>query len=149
MDLFVKNMQKLLVGFMLTALVMNSPVFGATSEVYDELNSTHSERDPKMLSILDQMDLEALEQQVAALGLGEGDRVVAVISEEGELLELGALEVQVASGKDAVNAVFAGLILGVASTGFVIMATGGTAFLPLAATVMGVLVIHFIVKDKL
>ena len=143
----MKRTQNLLIAFMLAALMMSSPVFGATSEVSDFLSLQHVEVDPKVLSILEQMDLEALEQQVAALGLGEGDQLVAVISEEGELLELGALEVQVASqrqilGRLALDFGTMGVVFSVTNLAMVMGGLGmSTLLLPASLVSAGISIV--------
>ena len=62
---------------------------------------------------LDLVDLGELERRVVELGLGEGDQIMVQVNSKGEILEVGALDIKLASAAPLVGglSVAAGIAL--------------------------------------
>ena len=74
--------------------------------------------------ILDLVDVEELKRRVAGLGVGEGDAVVVQVTSEGEILEVGALDVKLASTWGIGDRVFMYSGTAIMATGYAVSALG-------------------------
>ena len=110
---------------------LSSQVLAASSVAPSELQLVEEvEISPELQAVLERVDFEELDRRAAELGLEEGDPVVVKLNAQGEVVDLGVLDVKVALGDGA--AAFIGSANVIA--GLVMLAVG-------ASTVNGLLVI--------
>ena len=56
---------------------------------------------PEFQAALDLVDFEEVERRMAELGLAEGDQIIVQVNSKGEILEVGALDIKLASAAAA------------------------------------------------